>query len=299
MRIRRSGRLAVVPLLLLTSAACGQQADDTGLGGSDSPERSYSADAVVFRMDHLGGFVTPAMLATRLPVISVYGDGRVITDGPVTLMYPGPALPNLQLGTISAAEVQELIKAARAAGVGGTTDLGTPPVADATSTRFTVLGDTGVEESEVYAFAEGTGGAPGPDADQGLTEAQRAARDKLREFAESLTAESGPLAAAQADSRSYAPTAVAAVAEPWVAVAEAGEQAEVAWPGPALPGAELSKDLGLGCVTVTGAEAQKLLTAAASANSATPWASDGRRWTVHLRPLLPDETDCGDLATNR
>ncbi|WP_092377511.1 hypothetical protein [Micromonospora phaseoli] len=299
MRIRRGGRLAVVPLLLLTSAACGQQADDTGSGGSDSPERSYSADAVVFRMDYVGGFVTPAMLATRLPAISVYGDGRVITEGPVTLSYPGPALPNLQVGTISATDLQELIKAARAAGVGGPADLGTPPVADAASTRFTVLGDAGVEQLEVYALAEGAGGAPGPDADQGLTEEQRAARDKLRDFAESLTAESGPLAAAQADSQPYAPTAVAAVAEPWVANAEAGEQAEVPWPGPALPGTELSKDLGLGCVTVTGDEAQELLTTAASATSVTPWASDGKRWTVTLRPLLPDETDCGDLATNR
>ncbi len=76
MSIRRSGRLAVVPLLLLTSAACGQQAGGTGSGEADSPERSYSADTVVFRMEHTGGFVTPAMLATRVPTVSVYGDGR-------------------------------------------------------------------------------------------------------------------------------------------------------------------------------------------------------------------------------
>ncbi|GIJ10908.1 hypothetical protein ACFFMR_17375 [Micromonospora andamanensis] len=293
MSIRRSGRLAVVPLLLLTSAACGQQAGGVGSGEADQPERSYSADAVVFRMDHTGGFVTPAMLATRLPAISVYGDGRVITQGPVPMIYPGPSLPNLQLGTISATQVEDLLKAARAAGVGGAVDLGRPPVADAPSTRFTVLGDNGVEEFEVYALAESGG------AETGLTADQRAGRDKLREFADSLTAEAGPLAAAQADPQPYAPTAVAAVAEPWVANADVGQQPEVAWPGPALPGPELGEGVGLGCVTVTGDEAQRLLTAAAAANAATPWTSDGKRWTVTLRPLLPDESDCGDLTSNR
>ncbi|NLU78416.1 hypothetical protein HCA58_08495 [Micromonospora sp. HNM0581] len=293
MSIRRSGRLAVVPLLLLTSAACGQQSGGTGSGEADSPERSYSADAVVFRMEHTGGFVTPAMLATRLPTVSVYGDGRVITQGPVPLIYPGPALPNLQVGTISATEVEELLKTARGVGVGDPADLGTPPVADAPTTRFTILGDNGVQELEVYALAESGG------TQTGLTADQRSKRKTLREFADSLTAESGPLAAAPTDTQPYVPTAVAAVAEPWGANAEAGEQPEVAWPGPALPGGELGAGLGLGCVTATGDAAQQVLTAAATANAATPWVSDGKRWTLTLRPLLPDETDCGDLVTNR
>ncbi|PZG02559.1 hypothetical protein [Micromonospora deserti] len=294
MNIRRSGPLAVVPLLLLLSTACGQQGGAIGAGFSGSPVVSHPADAVVFQMDHVGGFVTPAMLATRLPSISVYGDGRVITQGPVTLAYPGPALPNLQVGTISAAEVDNLVMLARGAGVGSAVDLGTPPVADAPSTRFTVLGEAGVEQLEVYALAEAAGTEPG------LTADQRAARAKLREFVEALTSTSGPLAGAQGGgSQPYVPTAVAAVAEPWVADGGAGEQPEVPWPGPALPGADLGTNLGLGCVTVTGDAALTLLTVAASANSATPWTSGGRRWAVTLRPLLPDETDCGDLATNR
>ncbi|BCJ56846.1 hypothetical protein Jiend_02680 [Micromonospora endophytica] len=116
---------------------------------------SYSADTLVFRMDYVGGFVTPAMRATRLPAISVYGDGRVISEGPVTLAYPGPALPNLQQGTISADEVAKLVEAARAAGVGTVGDLGTPPVADVPSTRFIVFAPGGVEELEVNALAVG------------------------------------------------------------------------------------------------------------------------------------------------
>ncbi|RIV41177.1 hypothetical protein [Micromonospora radicis] len=294
MSTSRYGRLAVVPLLLLTSTACGPQAGAAGAGGSGTPEMSYSADTVVFRMGYVGGFTTPAMLAARLPVISVYGDGRVITEGPITMIYPGPALPNLQVGTVGADEVQNLVKLARDAGVGSVTDFGEPPVADVPSTRFTVLGPNGVEQTEVSALAQS---ADIPQS--GLTADQLAAREKLRAFAESLTAESGPLAAAHPTTQPYAPTAVAAVAEPWVANTEAGGQPEVAWPGPTLPGAELNKDLGLGCVTATGDAAQQVLAAAANANTATPWTSDGKRWTLILRPLLPDETDCADLAANR
>lgn len=293
MDTRRSRRLALVPLLLVVTTACAQQGEATGVGGLDSSVASQSADSVVFRLEHVGGFTTPAESLTRIPIISVYGDGRVITQGPVPLVYPGPALPNLQESAISAEEVEGLLSRARAAGVGSAVDLGRPPIADAPSTRFTVLGEKGVERFEVYALAEAA------DAESGLTADQRAARDKLRQFVESLTDSTGPLAEAQgAASEAYLPTAVAAVAEPWVAGADVGEQREIAWPGPALPGDDLGKDLGLGCVTVAGDAVGRLLTAAADANAATPWTSGGQRWRVTLRPLLPDETDCADLAAD-
>ncbi|MGN9777167.1 hypothetical protein ACTMS0_15595 [Micromonospora sp. H33] len=294
MNVRRSGRLAILSLLLLLSTACGQQGGVIGAGHSDPPVVSHPADALVFRLDQIGGFVTPSMVATRLPSISVYGDGRVIIQGPVTLVHPGPALPNLQVGTISAADIEDLIMSARAVGVGSTVDFGTPPVADASVTRLTVLGENGIDQLEVYALAEAAG------TESGLTAGQRAARGKLRGFVESLTNGSGPLAGVQGGgSQPYVPTAVAAVAEPWVAAGEAGEQPEMPWPGPELPGGDVGRGLGMGCVTVTGDAAQTLLTAGAQANSATPWTSGGRRWTVTLRPLLPDETDCRDLTTNR
>lgn len=295
----RSAPLAVVPLLLLLTAACAQQGGDVDAGASGS-DASYPADAVVFRMEYVGGYVPPAVTATGLPAVSVYGDGRVITQGATTLVYPGPALPSLQLGRIGPDELTSLITQARAAGVGSDVDLGKPPVADAASTRFTVFGETGSETFEVYALAESAG------VQEGLTAEQRAARDALRTFAESLTSESGPLgAAAGTDVQQYVPTAVAAVAELWVARDQAGagdqpdEQPEVAWPGPALPGDEIGKGLGLSCVAASGDAADKLLAVAARASSATPWTSGGQRWRITLRPLLPDETDCADLAADR
>jgi hypothetical protein len=49
-------------------------------------------------------------------------------------------------------------------------------------------------------------------------------------------------------------------------------------------------------MTITGTNAAAVLDAAASANVRTPWISDGRRWLVGFRPLLPDEASCENLT---
>jgi hypothetical protein len=68
----------------------------------------------------------------------------------------------------------------------------------------------------------------------------------------------------------------------------------VTWPGPALPGKTTGPEIG--CVTATGAQAAAVLAAAGKVTAITPWLSGGKRWTVALRPLLPDETGCADLS---
>ena len=55
------------------------------------------AGGLVLLVEHTGGFVTPDTTASRLPLVSVYSDGRVVTEGPVIAIYPGPALPNVQV----------------------------------------------------------------------------------------------------------------------------------------------------------------------------------------------------------
>ncbi|WP_326557295.1 hypothetical protein [Micromonospora sp. NBC_01796] len=92
----------------------------------------------MLRIDHTGGFVPVETIPSRLPLVSIYGDGRVITLGPTTLAYPGPALPHLLQTVISADNVETLLEKAQEAGVGTATDLGQPPVADVQNTRFTL-----------------------------------------------------------------------------------------------------------------------------------------------------------------
>jgi hypothetical protein len=285
MTIRGVLRPAVTAALLLGLAACGEG----GVTGAPPPATDTSepaaTDGLVLRAEYTGGFVSPSATAGRLPLVSVYADGRVLTEGPVAAIYPGPALPNVQEQHIDRAAVQQLVDRAMAAGVAETSDLGTPPVADAPSTRFTLVTGAHTYVREVTALRET------PPEGDGLTADQQAARKELSEF---LTVLQGPPDGAA--SVPYAPSAVAAVVTPWVDPQDGLRQPEVAWPGPALPGEPTGGLPDASCVTATGAQAQALVTAAGSANAATPWVTpDGARWSVTFRPLLPDESSCADL----
>jgi hypothetical protein len=283
----RPGRAALGSLLLLLVAACA----DTGAGeaAAGPAGEAYAPDELALRVSYTGGFNTPAALASRLPILSVYGDGRAIAEGPQVLSYPPPALPNLQVRQIGQDGVRKLVGLARAAGVGGpAVDYGQPIVADAAATVFTVGGDT----VEVYALME----AQEPAA--GLTEAQVRARRKLSGLLTALTDLPATLGDRAGPEQPYQAPAVAAVASPWTPAATDQDAAagppELDWPGPALPGEAIWLDVG--CVTATGEQASAVLGAAAKASAATPWRSGGRTWTVALRPLLPDEAGCADLT---
>jgi hypothetical protein len=274
--------LAVAVLLGLT--ACGQ-GGATGMPQASNTFVPAPAQGLVLRVEYTGGFISPSVLISRLPLVSVYADGRVITEGPVAAVYPGPALPNVLVATIDQGAVQDLVDRALAAGVAETADLGTPPVADAPNTRFTLVTADGTYVREVSSLFET------PLEGSGLTADQESARAKLSDFLATLTDTAGGKAQA------YRPDAVAVVAAPWLDPEDGLQQPEVPWPGPALPGEPTGGPLDVGCVTATGDQAQQLLAAAGAANAATPWVTaDGTRWTVAFRPLLPDETGCADLT---
>jgi hypothetical protein len=292
-RARLARTAGVLGLLLL--CACAQRAGGTAADPTE-PGLPGAADELVLQVSHTGGFVTPEMLAARLPLVSVYADGRVLTEGPVVAIYPGPAWPNVQVQQIDRAAVHTLVERARAAGVTDSADLGMPPLADAPSTRFTLATATETTVREVYALTEADGLGP----DSGLTGEQLAARRELRGLLDQLTDLPGTLGAdAVAPAAAYEPAAVAALARPWTTTGDEPElvQPDARWPGPALPGAPAGPLPDLGCVTATGEQARAVVTAARAANSLTPWATDdGARWSVTFRPLLPHETGCADLT---
>jgi len=278
---------AAVPLLLLVSA-CGPQP-----GADADPVAdvgALDADAVALRVDTTGGFVPAEAVPGRLPGVTVYGDGRVVTEGPVPAIYPGPALPNLVQAQISADDVDLLVQKALDAGVGASPDLGQPGVADATTTRLRVTTAEGTKETQVYALGMN-------DTDPALSGAQQAARKKLSDFVNALQDLSMTLGSA-VDQQPFPVTAIAAIATPYAGEPSAGLPAPqpVAWPGPALPGDKLNAALDVGCVTATGDAATAVVAAAGKANASTPWTSGEKQWSVRFRPLLPDETDCADLA---
>lgn len=284
-------------LLLGTALLATSCADPAGTGSAPSPSTTPSsaeqADAqvpddgsLVLQVAYTGGFVPPRYAAARLPLVSVYADGRVITEGPVIAIHPGPALPNLQVGQVSPERVEDLVQLALDAGVGRDGDYGTPAVTDAPSTRITVITADGTQTSEVYGLMEG----PALEGDdRGLTDRQTAARASLTELVEELTAAGGTA------TEPYVPDAVAAVVD--YTPPAGGTPDDVAtWPGPPLPGDALRTGTDLRCVTAEGESADAVLEAAADATVETVWQNpDGGRWALSLRPLLPHETGCADL----
>ncbi|WP_432835388.1 hypothetical protein [Dactylosporangium sp. CA-092794] len=275
-------------LFVLAAAALAGLAGCASPAGVAQPEVSFAPADLVLQVRSSGGFVPVELTVTALPELSVYGDGRVITTGPVPAIYPGPALPNVQVQHIARADVQALARRARQAGVGGGADLGIPSVADAPSTRITVRTAEGVAVTDAPALGIGDG--------TGLTDAQRAARRRLEDLVTALRDLPKTLGDGAIDRPvAYEPALIAAVARPWAPASDGlpADPPPIAWPGPALPGPAVPDRPGVACLT---AEAAPVLSAAKGANSRTPWTSGDQRWAVEFRPLLPGESSCADLT---
>ncbi|TQS46957.1 hypothetical protein [Cryptosporangium phraense] len=277
MRIIRTALLG----LALLAAGCGAPAT-AEVEASAGPE--VPSDDLVLRAEYTGGFVPPQFTYSRLPTVSVYADGRVITEGPQITIYPGPALPNVLVRTISRASIDRLVASARQAGVGKPFDYGTPGVADVPTTRFTLVDGGKRSTSEVYALGTND------EWDRQLAAAQRAARARMRTLFSTLTDVRGT-----GEDRPYRPDAVATIVRAYTPGGEGRPQPARAWRGAPLPGPVVGP-ADLHCLTATGAVADRVLADAAEANTETPWTSGGRQWSLTFRPLLPDESGCGSLG---
>lgn len=308
-----------LPVLVVLAAglalsACGG-ASTPGPAPAPAPPSSAGADGgdggdLVLRVERVGGFTNPVELTSRLPVVSIHADGRAIEPGPQVTIYPLPALPKLLVREVEPSRLPELVRLAEDAGVDGgpQPDLGQPPIADATTTRFTVVTDAGRHRLDAYALIEasagpgrpGPGELPPPAPEPGLSEEQQAARQRLLDLLAALQDLPTTLGAdAVSDAAPYVPGAVAALASPYGPQdnPEAGRPA-AEWPGPALPGEPVGGVSEAGCVTAAGGQARAVLESASSATTITPWVSGDQDWSVALRPLMPGEQVCGDLTSH-
>jgi hypothetical protein len=303
MTIMALARPAAVLLMVLGLAACAERPvgtpPPTDATAPPSAELPADAAALVLRVEYAGGFVTPETTVSRIPSYSLYADGRLITNGPIAAIHPTFALPNLQVQVLDGVTVRDLANRALAAGVAETTDLGSPPIADMPSTRFTLTTAEGTFVREVSALSHHV--SEGDPSEAELTDEQRAGRAKLRELLTALRdLGQQPTTEGQAPFDRYVAESVAAIVHPWTAPEEAVAQGmtpePVPWPGPTLPGEPIGPLPDLGCVVATGDQATAVIAAARDANVLTPWLSpDDIRWSVTFRPLLPDESGCADL----
>jgi hypothetical protein len=126
------------------------QPTPTTAPGIDHP---VGADEVVLRIGYEGGFVPVEYAFLNLPTLLVTGDGRLIVQGPVLAIYPGPLLPNVQVRTISEAGIQQLLELAAEHGLLTPREYANPTnIADAPDTVVTLNVNGETIEHRAYAL---------------------------------------------------------------------------------------------------------------------------------------------------
>jgi hypothetical protein len=272
-------RLALLALLPLTFlSACNHQPTSADrLAESDCP--TYASDDLVLR-------IVDDAYPLGLPLVTLYGDGRVITLTRAGGVGPSPALPHLRIRSIDSNSVCRLVQMTIDAGVGrASNEYGYPLIMDDVPvTRFMVLADGVLRETSVVALFT----------DQGVSTSQADARQRLRDLRDQLVDLPSTLGPDAAEDQWYEPERLVAIN---VAYDPArGTAPARAWPGPALPGPSARMRLGpfgtfvdVACLDVTGVHVADVLSQAATANADTLWTWDGQTYEVTLRPLLPDE----------
>jgi len=289
----RLARPAAVMFASLSLVACVASAG--ALDPSPPPSSApHPADpnTPIFRVSWEGGFVTPEMLLGRLPIVVVYADGRVITQGPVPAIYPGPLTPNLQERTISAAALERLIELAREKNLLRTVHYDYPGIADAPDTVLEIELDGASYRVTAYALAEVAMDLP----DSGLDQSAIDGRAAFREFFDTLT---GIPASDFADEEhAYVFEGMRIYAGKAVVVPDSelpGEQPAVDWPLDDLATAGEGVDnspLDVRCQVVDGEDLDEVLPLLQAANSLQTFRSGDELYSLTVVPLYPGETGC-------
>jgi hypothetical protein len=290
------GALAVA----MTAPTLARAQSDATPPATGDLEHPTGADELVVRVALTGGFLPPQAALSEIPQFSLYGDGRVVTTGPMIMIFPPPALPNLRQMRLTEAGIQQVLAAAENAGLmDGNKTYGNNTVADAATTVFTV--NAGGKTTVVAAYALGMGDDPN------WTDEDRQALAKLQKFADrtmDLTAWlTAPYIASGDEEYPIERLQIVAQAiEPAQATPDPNDPAQnqtpIEWPlSTPLPEATpvtdlIGPDQNLRCGVIEGEDAAQLVKAAEQANTLTPWMSEGNAYLLTFRPLLPDESGC-------
>jgi hypothetical protein len=290
MRLARPIALLVASLSLVACVGSAGAVNPTP-PPSSSPD-PVDRDTPIFRVSWEGGFVSPEMLLGRLPMVVVYADGRVITEGPVPAIYPGPLMPNLRERTISPAALERLVELARDKDLLRTVHYDYPGIADAPDTVLEIRVDGKAYRVSAYALAEAAVDLPAMDLDQ----AEIDGRAALRAFVDALTGI--PETDYVDEEHAFVMKGLRVYAGRAVIVPNSelpGEQPAIDWPLEDL--ATAGKDAANGaidvrCQVIAGEDLATVLPLLDGANALSTFRSDGELYSLTVRPLLPGETGC-------
>jgi hypothetical protein len=234
----------------------------------------------VIRIAQVGGMMPPWISVNWYPTVVVYADGRLIMQGPQIEIYPGPALPNLQVTQLTPAGLAQVLAWAADVGlVGPDRELG-QPIMDAGVTVFSALTDAGPHQTTL----------------RGVTDDPQV--HALLRFQDTLLSVRSWLdpSGIVGDDQPYAWQRIQIVAVP----ADAGQVPDPQlaslrdWPLEPLAtlGRSIEAGLGYRCAVIEGIDADALRAALQGANELTFWTSEEEAWQVTFHPLLPDEPGC-------
>lgn len=281
---------SALAIVLLLAACAG------GPGPSAGQITHPPGDELVLRVESRGGFVMPDFAFTSIPTFTLLGDGRIIVPGAQIELFPGPALPAIDLRQLSEAGVQSVLRAVAASGQFASSAEWRGAqnfVADAADTVFTLNAEGRSVTVTVYGL--GTFG-PG-DAPPNLPAAEVAVHQALTRLLEQLAAPDAWLPAAAWAKQSPQPY-VAEALRLLVrnADADAPDESGIAnqelpWPTDDDP-ATFGEPTPAGdyrCGVVTDEAAAAWYATLSNANQLTRFTAGAHRYQVGVRPLLPDE----------
>jgi hypothetical protein len=257
-------------------------------GASGSPTASAEGFVLVFRAALEGGFISPSAIRTRLPIVSVYADGRILSEGMTPAIYPGPLVPSIVVRSVGPAGAAGILKAAAAAGLTGADGTyGPGPALDAATTVITVVHDGGQTVSrfsslEPRQIQPGAGAADDPVPAATVQLLGRLMGTDLFGGTVGPEGRYTPLGF-----QLFVTPGQPAQSDPGLA------RPPVSWPL-ATPLASFGKADTLGgdgarVGLVGGADALTVGPVLESATQITPFTSGGTQWTIVVKPLLPDE----------
>ncbi|CAN5831739.1 hypothetical protein BH23CHL2_BH23CHL2_10900 [soil metagenome] len=271
---------------------------DSGEGPQtgDEIEHPTGEDELVLRYDLTGGFVPLEWLVTHMPLASLYGDGRMISEGLQIAIYPPPALPPLVVDKLAAEGVQMILNEADAAGLlqgEQTWDELANFVADAHTGVLTI--NAGGEMHRVSVYAPGMS-----DLGDMLSDEEIAFRSQFDAFVGKLTNLQGwlPEHVFEDALDEYPADRLQLISQPAdVRPAEEVTPNEIDWPLDA-PLSELGEPFSLlemaRCFVLEGQEFADVMSLMHEATTITRWVSEDEEYILHVRPLLADEEGCQD-----
>ncbi len=251
-------------------------------------------DELVLRYEFSGGFVPLEWFVTSMPVHSLYGDGRMISEGPQITIYPPPVLPALNVEGLTPEGVQMVLAEAESAGLLAgeqTWDELTQYLADAQTGVLTINANGETHRVSVYA--------PGmTDVGDMVSDEELEFRTRFNGFVGLLGNLAGwlPADAFRDVTEEYPAKRLQLVSQPaGVRPEEDIAPNEIEWPLD-TPLAELGEpyttlDMAR-CFVLEGDAFATVMSLLNDATTITRWTSAGEEYILHVRPLLPDEAGC-------